>query len=204
MLACLKSEIPVIERLDYLRSRIRLTRALAVYTPGLALLSTYGLARMSCSTAIYALWWCTSDGEQYGSFLVVISYLLWFIFSSFAPKLPRTDDPTFVASAKNGIWINHRGVGKKKKTRPELSIWSSEWQTWVIPTLLLIAGSALATAIYSFRTRSDSITLAIFLVPATGALLTVLSAWSWWRISMTYRTFLLDLEALNSRDRTPM
>ena len=101
-----------------------------------------------------------------------------------AVRSERTDDKDFISDAKNGEWINANPRCIKDDKVRAWTTWLFEWRTWIVPTFLL-----LFVFIHFFQ--SDSLVL---LVAGSGILLTVLSAWSWWRITMTYRQFLLDVK----------
>ena len=181
------------DRLEYLRSRIRLTRALAVYGPALTVTAAYGAQRyLLCGKPHYA--------GVYG--VLAASYLVWLILVLASHKLPRTDDEKLVAGIEQGIWL-HRArpiIGKwtvqdrpsdNRKSVSEADIWLSNWETWIVPVALFVAALGYFS-IPSTPPCSEPASRVLPLVICGGALLTVLSAWSWLRISSTYRKFLLD------------
>jgi hypothetical protein len=177
LIACRKQTATVIRTWDYLRSRIRLSRALAAYGPALTMVATFSVAHR------------TVDGTQIGLStaggwfaIVIAAYSVWMILVLIVPKdakLPRTDQ----VEARKAYEAKRKEIDGSK-IKGELSAWFAEWQTWLVPVLLIAT-----SLIYGSRhlDRPEAFWIAI-----GGTALTILSVWSWWRISTTYRDFLLD------------
>jgi hypothetical protein len=179
------------DRLEYLRSRIRLTRALAVYGPALTVTAAYAAQRYLLGGKPHHAW-------IYG--VLAASYLAWLTLVLAPHKLPRTEEAFSAVDATEGKWLRrcrpmigkwelkNAVLPKDCKSVPEVRIWASNWETWIVPVVLLVA----ALGYFSFSRASPG---AASLIAWGGALLTALSAWSWLRISSTYRKFLLDARA---------
>lgn len=192
----LREKDAVVNWIEYHRSRIRLARALAVYGPALTLSLTLSMARR--------------PHYEIGIWLIAVAagYIVWGIVVSppkslskhtsrsskpcneesppesalFGEELPRTDDALFCAYAKKRGRINTDGRVQRASSaggRP----WSDEWRSLVVPVLVLVAALSFGV-VYKGK---------IAWVAVCGALVTVISTWSWWRISTTYRTYLFDL-----------
>jgi hypothetical protein len=170
LILCRRDQPTVIRTWDYLRSRIRLSRALAVYAPALTLIATLAVCRWSENTEKIPL----STAALWFGF-VIAAYLAWSILNASAkPKLPRTDDD-----------LKYTDYETQWKNKSELSLWSAELRTWIVPALLLAA--SLVVGLIALCNDAAAFTTA-----SAGTVLTVVSALSWWRISSTYRKFLLD------------
>jgi hypothetical protein len=146
---------------DYLRSRLRLTRALAVYAPAMAFIATLSVARWETvgtkvdpSTA--AIW--------FG--IVAAAYLAWALIVSDKSDLPLT-----------------KKVVIDFKLRPPQA--GRDVPTLIVPLLLLAASIIVGLA----EICDHPLVLA---AAVAGTVLSGLSAWSWWRISKTFRKFLSD------------
>jgi hypothetical protein len=170
--------------IDYHRSRIRLTRALAVYGPGLTVALSLGLLRAADPKAI------PSTAVSVCVFGIAIGYVLWAVLASLGATLPRTNEPEIKAYAKRWRAVDEDARRFREPQSAELAVWSSEWQTLAVPLVLSIVALWLAA-----RTQNA----AVFMAALAGIGFTSLSAWAWWRISLTYRTYLDDF----ARFRTP-
>ena len=152
--------------LEYLRSRMRLTRAGAVFAPGLTL------------SAMIAVWpksepsWDLSSAPRWvviGTLgLSCVIYATAFLCALRAEDdLPRTDDsPEKIAEQQADAKFT----------------WKSDPIPWML--LLFVA----VGVILSLVSKSGLCTL----VGVAGLLITLLAGWSWWRITKTYMTFLAD------------
>lgn len=174
----LRDKEAVVKWIDYHRSRIRLARALAVYGPALTLSSTLYMARSDPAMSDYKI------GVWLGA--VVAGYVVWGIVANpesglFGQKLPRTNETDFEQYAKDRDRINEQGQ-VKKDSRAGVRVWSKEWSL-VVPVGVLVA--ALSFGLY-YKGKTAWIAVG-------GALVTVISAWTWWRISATYRTYLYNV-----------
>ncbi|HUF94101.1 MAG TPA: hypothetical protein VMR23_17120 [Candidatus Limnocylindria bacterium] len=166
--------------IDYHRSRIRLTRALAVYGPALTVMLGLGLDRLYATTApaVSAAW--------LGGLLA--AYALWALVGRRRATLSRTDHGDVIGYAIQwGFVDSQRFVTPASK---DARVWLAEWRTLVVPAAWL--AFALLLAAFAAEAR-------IVAAVTAAAALTALSAWSWWRIGFTYRTYLAQLD----RFRTP-
>ena len=179
----LRDKDAVVNWIEYHRSRIRLARALAVYGPPLTLSLTLAMTRKynGPSPAEIGVWLLA----------VAVGYMLWAIFASsrkralFGDELPRTDDALLVKYAKKRHRVDGQTdpVRKPEFAAPGLRLWAEEWSSLVVPVLVLVVAVAYGVK-YSGKTGW---------VAVCGALVTVVSAWGWWRISSTYRAYLMDV-----------
>jgi hypothetical protein len=152
--------------LEYLRSRMRLTRAVAVFAPGLTL------------SAMIAVWpksepsWELSSAPRWvvlGTLgLSCAIYAAAFLCALHAEKdLPRTD-------------------GSPKEIAAQHADAKFTWRRDPVPWMLL--PFVAIGEILSLVSQSGLCTL----VGIVGLLITLLAGWSWWRITKTYMTFLAD------------
>jgi hypothetical protein len=163
LIVCRRDQQTVTRAQDYLRSRVRLTRALAAYAPAIAFIATLstdswtsGAKRVDASSM--AIW--------FG--IVAAGYLAWALLVLKGPRIPRTSETAQVEDYM------------VQRPRP-----GRDARTFAIPALLLVASLIVGLA----NVCDHPLVLAAALA---GAALTILSAWSWWRISTTYRQFLSD------------
>jgi hypothetical protein len=163
LISCRKQSATIIRQWDYHRSRIRLSRALAVYGPALTFVATFAAVHWKAGGADIDL---SAAGCWFG--IVIVAYAAWMILVLSGAKVPRTNDET-----KDHDAYKERGAH-----------WLFEWQTWLVPVILIVAAIVYAT---KNPGHAEALLMAV-----GGAVLTAVSAWSWWRISTTYRDFLLD------------
>lgn len=191
-LKALREKDAVVNWIEYHRSRIRLARALAVYGPALTLSLTLAMSRSvkEIRAREVGLWLSS----------VAAGYLIWAIIVNppksvrdqtnssrvlrtlFGMGLPRTDHARFLTYAMK--WHGVDGMNTLlKATRGSFRVWFDEWRSLAVPVLVLVA--ALLLGIEN-STRAAG-------VAGTGALVTVISTWAWWRINITYRSYLHDI-----------
>jgi hypothetical protein len=167
----------LVEWIDYHRSRIRLARAFAVYGPALTVTLSLGVwsfrHKLDDSDKIIAV----------GG--IVAAYLLWAILARVGEKLPRTDRKAFCEYAAKWGHLEPGSRRIKESGFGDGFIWVYEWPVLVVPVALLAA--ALLVGLHS----EDPY---VQLAGAGGTLLTLVFAWSWWRISHTFRTYLRDID----------
>jgi hypothetical protein len=165
------------EWLEYHRSRVRLTRALAVYGPAVTLALVIGLQRLTRIQTLTPAWLLA----------ILIAYVVWPALSACRKPLPRTDEREFLEYARTWGFVDGDRLAKPARQRGpgDLAAWLSEGQGLVAPAALLLA--ALACGWSSGHH-------ALWLAAGAGTAMTVLSAWAWWRIGMTYRTYLYQLD----------
>ena len=179
----LRDKDAVVNWIEYHRSRIRLARALAVYGPALTLSLTLSMARNDDKISRYEIGiWLSA---------VAAGYVVWAILAS-PPKsvrrlagelLPKTYHARIIQYAMKRNRVDFATGRVIEAPRAVLRVWSDEWRSLVVPVLVLDA--ALSFGInYNAKTAW---------VAVCGALVTVISAWSWWRISSTYRAYLFNL-----------
>lgn len=154
--------------MEYLRSRIRLARAVAVFAPGLTL------------SAILATWpesgqnWFVSSAPPWavtatlGSSCVI--YATAFLCALRAEEaLPKTNELLEMITARQEIPV---------------FTWKKDPVPWLLIPFVAI-GVVLGMASQSGLCA---------LVGVVGLLITLLTGWSWWRITKTYMTFLANFE----------
>lgn len=185
------------DRLDYHRARIRLSRALAVYAPALTATTIVGLWRYGSRDPR----WGTRDpllplSSEFGAWLpylallvVVLFYFVWMRLVV-GGELPRTNDPTsqWVAVAR-GLVRRGRVVDPVVDTP---GLWLRDPRTFGAPAALFLVMTA-----FVIVTNCPLLMFALFMGFAGCAL----SAWSWWRITETYRSFIRDV--YERKERTP-
>ena len=151
------------EWMDYIRSRIRIARAMAAFVPILTVSMelTVGLQnRPDIISAVLAI--------------VVVAYLAAFlvglILERSSWRLPKTYD---LHTAED-----RRGARDKMRVAREPAFWLSVF--------------VFALGLGLIPLGSGSARLTMTAVFATGAVLTAISAWAWWRTTETFLEFLRD------------
>jgi hypothetical protein len=154
------------EWMDYLRARIRTARAMAAFVPAVTL-----------SVAL-ALFFDDSPGTVRAVLAIVVAaYVLSFLASRILEKssrrLPKTydlhSDEDFVRARAN------------MRTMREPVFW------------LVVVLIALGIALIVRSEDADRVALAGVL--ATGGVLGAISAWAWWRMTITFMQYLRDFRA---------
>ncbi|MEA2874148.1 MAG: hypothetical protein QOH67_4124 [Hyphomicrobiales bacterium] len=163
---------PIVDSLDYHRSRIRLARALAVFGPALTFIATLAVARWEEAEIRFVQ---LSPSLWLG--VVVAAYLVWMLLVVSDDKLPRTNEPRILDEGGKPAW------------RVEL-------RSWIVPLLLLLASTAMGLA--AICNYPD-----VLLTALGGAALTILCTWTWWRITSTYRLFLLNCDRFSDKTGAP-
>ena len=153
------------EWMDYLRARIRLSRAMTAFVPALTVSFELALGfrgRPSVTLAVL------------GS--VVAAYVTAFLVSQLlersSVRLPKT--------------YHLRTAEDCRGARARLSAFR-EPALWLGAFLL-----ALALGLVPFGRDENQAALAA--VAATGAVLTAISGWAWWRMTLTFMEFLRDFQ----------
>lgn len=190
-LSGLREEDAVVNWIEYHRSRIRLARALAVYGAPLTLSLTLSMARKDHDLS----------HTEIGIWLigVAVGYFAWGMLASsrkgglFGEELPRTDDATFFCYAIDRRRVDEATRLVKKGDFAGRRLWSDEWISLVVPVFSLVVAFA-----YGFKYGGKSVWVAL-----CGALVTVVSTWSWWRISGTYRAYLVDVACKKKEPTCP-
>jgi hypothetical protein len=180
---------------DYLRSRIRLTRSVAVAAPALALGLSAHLMRHPVSE------WTSMSWVAVGA--VVVAYtLVTFRRASGAgevlrreyadpPKAERQDAPLWTSDMKDDK-IRGAYEGAYEKDTKSAGLLSFIWISDRELTLWTIGLCALAFAISALAGRAGLGAL----IGLGGAALTLLAGWSWWRINQTFYELLRDFNSL--------
>ena len=168
----------VADWINYHSSRIRLTRALAVYGPALTLTLTVGVVRVTDPAAWRGEW------LTWGSIAAVsLGYLLWALLTCYGRQPPRSEEPAFIQYARDCGWVDGARIGDRSPSY--WAVWEAEWVPLLVPASLLVASVMLASCAQSARA---------LLVALGGSALSVLSAWSWGRITKVSRTSLRDFD----------
>lgn len=172
----------------YLRSRIRLTRAMATLAPALSI----GLLNLEMK----------DDGYRVMSAsLVLVTYLaVFFIKLSKTQeevatnRKPKSTDKLFKLSAEEyEDYIRRTGFDKGRKTNTLPFI--LRYEEAATGAIVVTLGSILVAF---FCTRDKS---AVYLIPVAGLALTVLFGWAWWRISTTFYRFVRRYGKVVSKER---
>lgn len=159
--------------IDYHRSRARITRALAVYLPLVTWSLVIGLIRPRGDRSLVQLLWL----EPF-ALLVMIGAATWL---NRRLRVPRTDDPRPLRQA----FLDRADDPGREPGRAPHALLLMHPTVWVSGTLLVAAVTLAAYAQFGPLRRAG------VLAPTTAcAALSVLSWWTWWRISYTYRTYL--------------
>lgn len=185
----LRAPEAVVKWLGYHRSRLRLTRALAVYGPALSFMGTIGTLRWTAPTrdAVTPAAPLAALAVLYVTWAVLLRWRSQKSRSRASRDLPKTHQSTDVTTYATQ-WGFVDGDGRPRDAKdggPDFAVWRSEWVCWLVPVTV----SLMAVAVAAFAGPHPG----ALVVSVTGAMLTVLSAWSWWRIGFTYRTYLADL-----------
>jgi hypothetical protein len=176
-IAVLQAESGTVAWAEYLRSRMRLTRAVAVFAPGLTL------------SAMLATWpapvhgWQVSSAQGWAVIgtlgMMSVIYAIAFLSALRAEKdLPRT----------SSLWDRD----PEQRTSTSFA-WKSDPVPWMLLPFIAIG------VVLAMNTRSELCTL----IGVVGLLTTLLTGWSWARITKTYMTFLADFERWKQQQPAP-
>lgn len=170
-------------QMEYLRSRIRLTRAMSTIIPALMI----------------ALLLAVDNGESgrlstFVALLVPITYGGTLFLKTLKPENALIDRPPKTYKLEEvDKYISRKGM-KPGDLKPwhisKLILWD---EIWLGLLLLTLAGIALIfkTGIYELLT-----------VVVVGLVLSVVVGWTWWRISMTFYAFVRDYANYGPRKLT--
>ena len=161
---------------DYLRVRIRLTRALATLFPSLTVI--WLLMELD-----NRLSW--AQGAWFAGGIYAIAFLLKLLGYTYQP--PRTDD----ADGLNEYVCWHRRPGKKSKYELKLS--------WCDPLDSSFLSGLVALVLCYWLLYNNAQFGTLWWLPLTGAALTWLTAWVWWRISRTFFQYLMTSKGTSTR-----
>jgi hypothetical protein len=190
-LAVLRDAAAVVAWLDYHRSRVRLTRALAVFLPAVTVAAVLGAAGSDWTAGTR---WGPAPGAGW---IAVVPAVYGLVIARLAAlgrssprgkargasawlQAPRTHQPEAYDYGKDQGFTADDGASQRARRRTLARILARDSAVQGAALLHLAAiGLAVATG------PGTVVGLA---VGAAG--LTALSAWSWWRISATYRHYL--------------
>jgi hypothetical protein len=163
------------DHMEYLRSRLRLTRALATVLPGIMLSLLLAMDYGKASS-----WW------------TVIAVMLPVIYAATLllkvikrRKLFKRPPKTYQLEALRE-YMDRACMLRENSRPPRHILWLLFWdEVWIGLLLLAITASILILSTRSY---------ARFSVVFVGLALTVIVGWSWWRISGTFFSFLRDYQ----------
>jgi len=167
---------------NYLRSRIRLTRFLAVYLPGLTVSAVCATAPAPPRPSALFAW---LGGVYLAAFLLQVT------LGKVLRPAPRTDENLTEYAERRGYEAGRSTGGAgglvwaiRRKRGWNLAADLATDVAIVGAALLLISAFVLT---YRYRAYGASTPWAL---PILGTLLAALAGWTWWRILATYRKFL--------------
>lgn len=185
----------IVDLFDYQRSRIRLTRAMAVYGPALTVASVIGISRkLLCA-----------NGETWGyaSLLIVLPYCVAVGWNKHRERFlgpnpdkidylqlaPRTDD---VAGAMMYARLHYLNRSTPITWKDALGLKLHSGRIFllqdpmvVVGLLLLLVGAVLGVIVFVSGHQPIALLAEFF-----GVIVSIMAAWSWWRINKTYWTYL--------------
>lgn len=187
----------IVDWFDYHRSRIRLARAMAVYFPVLTTAALIGMIRLpQC--------YVQNESWAFASLLIFLPYCVaaWWnkrregILAQDAGEhnhfwfAPRTDELADAVTYAKRHFV-HRAApdAKKMKLDPLRGILLRDPMV-LAGSLVLLLAAGLGIFVVISDHRQTALILAIF-----GVITTVMAAWSWLRISRTYRIYLAQLSS---------
>lgn len=164
-----------LSHLNYLRSRMRLSRAMAVMGPAITIAGMMAMTHAEvCAPPSGWLRWV----DPFVVLMTGTAYLAAFI-GGMNSDLPRTNDKLrFEEFVRTNEWSDY----KSKKRKPP--IWRSE-------PVLLWASVGLAVCGASLYVGSG-LHPGVLGIGVAGSILSIASAWSWARITETFQVFLTD------------
>ncbi len=181
-----------VEWLEYLRTRIRLTRTLAVFLPGLAVAAIHGGVRIKLGGAPPVWVWGLMLVPGY----IVFGCVLAFVKSWLSFKAPKTYDRKCMKQYAKSRGYSPESEGKSKQ------VWSLlldiSFSSVVLTILVMMAA-------FLFLNPYGGVDLFVMagrqwlLVAIAGLVLAVLSGWAWWRISQTFLRYLSLFDDIQKR-----
>ena len=149
--------------LDYLRSRMRVSRALAIYAPALTVSSMLGTSRFDPTVRAWVL---IAVGAAYAAMAVVVEL--------YKPPVART------CKLLRFVRTEQQGSTTPKEVRASISAVRDP----LVPCCaFFVVGLVVLATLGPAKAQSGAIA-------ASGALLTGVSGWSWGRILQTHHRFL--------------
>lgn len=180
-IAGLRDSEAAVSWIDYHRSRIRLTRAMALYGPALTITLVAGVERMRPDRSPVNLTVLAG---------ILAAYVLWALLVRLSPALPRTDEAGLIRYATEWGFVDPGTARVTRTATSDISVWGAEWVSLAVPTALLAVALVQAGSSAAPWAR---------LAAVAGAAVTVISAWAWWRIGFTFRTYLYELDRYGER-----
>ena len=162
------------EWMDYLRSRIRIARAMAVFVPAVTLSMELAVGFRAHPGTIKA-----------ALALVVAAYVAAFLASRILERSSRRLPKTYDLRTDEDC----RGARAKMRVTTEPAFW--------LGVFLLALGLGLIAV------GTDPGRAGMAAVLGTGAVLTGISVWAWWRTTETFMQFLTDFRRLAPGDSRP-
>jgi len=160
---------------EYLRTRIRLSRALAIYAPGLAVAGALRLGEVDGFLRLLVL------------ALLIACHGVAFLACLVPSDVPRTDER---------CKLEAYGAAKFLRSSPHTALATWSLLDDVLRDRATRCGIALISLAALVAVLSGA--WAGLGIAASGAILAALSGWSWWRISTTYRGLLHSYDKLSS------
>ena len=151
------------EWMDYLRARIRTARAMAAFVPALTL-----------SLALTVGFRDRPEVTRAALTIVVAAYVMSFLASRILEKSPRRLPKTYELKSDEDF----QRARANMRTMREPVFW------------LVMALSAVGVGLIVLNDGPDRDVMAAVL--GAGALLGAISAWAWWRMTITFMQFLRD------------
>jgi hypothetical protein len=167
---------------NYLRSMIRLTRALSVFVPGVALASVMAISRSSATDVVLTWGYCIMAGTYLGLPIISASLgrLIWGSFNA-----PRTDQPRLLKS-----YAERRGLDRARAAKllaPTLTrLFDFVWSPSALGATILITAAFVGAFTWAIPGKSISAVIAA----AGGCAFAVLSAWAWREMQRTFMRYL--------------
>ena len=191
-LKVLRDAEPVVAWLDYHRSRVRLTRALTVFVPATAFAAVLTVARLApppgwapelrwivLVPVVYALVVLLGRRRRDSAATLDARRPVW-------PLAPRTNQPeAYHYGHDQGFGIND-DASRRRRSRSMARVLLEDP---AVQGAAALHAMAIALALATGRAPTVEVALG-------GVGLTMLSAWSWWRISATYRYYLRQVGRL--------
>lgn len=185
---------PTADWMNYLRSRIRLTRALAVFLPALtvsAILLVDEKTDRSLTASLNA-----AAGNNDARYSVLAATAVFYLLAFFLRKVARPPPRTHAGEKVLNYWKRHC---RPKKT----PVYKEVVLDPVV--IVLTLGAATGCIIWWLDASARDATPGTLTIAtgAAGGMLTIAAGWCWWRITNTFMTFLRDCDKYRAARATP-
>ena len=166
-------------QMEYLRSRIRLTRAMATAMPGLTLAVLLAIVDR---TRVSNVTWTAVATTLPVSYLLVLSLKLFWRRKRPPKTYELADRPDYVAKAGP--------VSTSAREAQQVFHLLYDDEVWAGLLLVMISGAVLivSSGVYGY-----------FWILLAGLVLTLIVGWSWWRVSITFYAFLRSYDRYGYR-----